>query len=148
MLLGTTLSKIFFVMCREGLCRCECHRLIVQLRGSNEAVGSAFSGKPEIIVSPQVLEEFRRVSVEKIGVDPQKIDAFLQEFIKTVEIIMPPYQERLEVRDPDDIDILAAAIKAKVDVLVSGNKDLLEFKESPIPVMKPRALYDMLVGDA
>jgi len=100
----------------------------------------------EIIVSPQVIEEFRRVSTEKIGVDPQKIDAFLQEFIKTVEVIMPPYEERLDVRDPNDIDILAAAIKANADVLVSGDKDLLEFKESPIPVMKPRALYDLLVG--
>jgi putative PIN family toxin of toxin-antitoxin system len=101
----------------------------------------------EIIVSPQVLEEFRRVSVEKIGVDPRTIDAFLQEFVKTVEVIMPPYEDRLEVRDPTDIDILAAAIKANADVLVSGDKDLLEFKDSPIPVMKPRALYDLLVGD-
>ena len=99
----------------------------------------------EIIVSPQVIEEFKRVSIIKIGVDPRTIEAFLQEFIKSVEVIMPPYEMRLEVRDPTDIDILAAAIKANADVLVTGDKDLLEFEDSPIPILRPRALYDLLV---
>jgi uncharacterized protein len=97
-----------------------------------------------VIVSPQVLEEFKRVSIVKIGVDPSIIESFLQNFTKTVEVIMPPYENRFDVRDPTDVDILGAAIKGKADVLVSGDKDLLEFKQSPIPVLTPRALYDLL----
>jgi uncharacterized protein len=98
----------------------------------------------KIIVSPQVLEEFKGVSIIKIHVDPRIIESFLEQFTKTVEIILPPYENRLNVRDPTDVDILAAAIKAKADVLVSGDKDLLEFNYSPIPVLTPRALYDRL----
>jgi putative PIN family toxin of toxin-antitoxin system len=97
-----------------------------------------------ILVSPQVLEEFKRVSIDKIGVDRATIESFLQNFTKTVEVIHPPYHDRLDVRDPSDVDILAAAIKGKADVLVSGDKDLLEFKNSPIPVLTPRALYERL----
>jgi putative PIN family toxin of toxin-antitoxin system len=95
-----------------------------------------------------VIDEFRRVSIEKIKVDSTMVDSFILEFITIAEVIGPPFEERYELRDPTDIDILAAAIKGKAEVLVSGDKDLLEFEHSPIRVLTPRACYDRLLHGA
>ena len=46
-----------------------------------------------------------------------------------VEIIsMSPskYEDESKIRDADDRPILRAAIEAKADILISGNKDFLE----------------------
>ncbi len=98
----------------------------------------------EIIVSPQVLSEFRRVTTDKFRADPSMIQDFLAEVLEHCEVVLPPYLTTVVVRDPDDIEILAAALKSKADYLVSGDKDLLDVINSPIHILSPRALYDLL----
>jgi putative PIN family toxin of toxin-antitoxin system len=101
--------------------------------------------KHSILVSPQVLSEFRRVTIEKFKADPREVQDFLAEVIKNSEVILPPYMVTFPVRDPDDIGILAAAVKGNSDVLVTGDKDLLDIIDPPIPILTPRALYDLLI---
>ena len=44
------------------------------------------------------------------------------------------------VRDADDARILADAVAAGVQILVTGDNDLLDVaEESPIPIVSPRA---------
>jgi len=46
--------------------------------------------------------------------------------------ILPP----AELRDPDDIHVLACAISAKADAIVTGDKDLLSMKTfAGIPII-------------
>jgi putative PIN family toxin of toxin-antitoxin system len=47
-------------------------------------------------------------------------------------------------RDPDDDYLLALAVNANVDILVSGDDDLLALDEPPIEVISPRAFLDRL----
>jgi uncharacterized protein len=49
------------------------------------------------------------------------------------------------VRDPKDIHILAAAVGAKVDFIVSGDQDLLVLNSyAGIPILSPEAFLDVL----
>lgn len=53
------------------------------------------------------------------------------------------------VRDPDDAKILADAVAAGVQILVTGDKDLLAIaEESPIPIVSPRAFLMLTRGGA
>lgn len=53
------------------------------------------------------------------------------------------------VRDPDDERILADAVAAGVQIMITGDRDLLEVAEkSPIPVLSPRAFLMLTRGGA
>lgn len=97
-----------------------------------------------IILSPQVLEESQRIIITKFDVRRSDLDDFIRSLLRIAEVVMPPYFHRPFVRDADDIDILAAAIKGGADVLVTGDKDLLDVPNPSIRILRPRELYDML----
>jgi putative PIN family toxin of toxin-antitoxin system len=99
-----------------------------------------------IIVSPLVLSEFERILIQKFGVNPTDVQSYVRDIAANSEVIDPPYAREYAVRDPDDVDILAAALKGNADVLVTGDKDLLDMPNPPIPILRPRTLYDRLKG--
>ena len=47
------------------------------------------------------------------------------------------------VRDADDAWVLASAVAAHADVLVTGDQDLLTVKEPPLRVLSPRAFWEL-----
>ena len=50
-----------------------------------------------------------------------------------------------ELRDPDDIHVLACAVAAKADAIVTGDKDLLSLTSfNGIPILKVREALEML----
>ena len=50
-------------------------------------------------------------------------------------------------RDPDDLPILASAIAASADVLVTGDNDILSIRDKvPIPITDPRGFWTLLKG--
>ena len=64
------------------------------------------------------------------------LDKFLSVALLTLELVPVPTEEDMtepQIRDANDRLILRAAIEAKADVLLTGDKDFLE------PVLKPRA---------
>lgn len=51
-------------------------------------------------------------------------------------------------RDPDDDEILSCAIEAKVDLIVTGDNDLLHLGAiENIPIVTPRQFLDRLTED-
>ena len=55
--------------------------------------------------------------------------------------IIPP----AELRDPDDVHVLACAVTAEADVIVTGDKDLLALKSfAGIPILKVREALEKL----
>jgi len=60
-----------------------------------------------------------------------KIQAFLSDALKKIELIKtPPESESIPeeefIRDADDRPLLRAAVATDVDIIVTGDKDLLE----------------------
>lgn len=99
----------------------------------------------EVIVGEPLLDELRRVLIEKFRVPPEvwrRVELKLREFEQapasslSVSAVIP---------DPDDIPIMACALAAGVDVIVTGDKALVEIgKIDAIPILTPRQLWQWL----
>ena len=51
----------------------------------------------------------------------------------------------LAIRDPDDLGILAEALAAGADLLVTGDHDLLDIAElSPVRILSPRHFWELV----
>ena len=81
------------------------------------------------LICEQSLEELRRVYKRKF---PDKIQIFelfistMRSLVEVVPVPPSPHPEESEIRDIDDRPILRAAITAKADILLTGDKDFLE----------------------
>jgi putative PIN family toxin of toxin-antitoxin system len=98
-----------------------------------------------LITSEVVLVELARVLRTKIGVPARtvnEIEALLREHEVTPR---PRAASELPIADPDDRWVLAAAVDAGADVLVTGDRDLLDVAaESPVRIVSPREFWQLL----
>jgi uncharacterized protein len=113
----------------------------------------ARDGRVELITSPDLLNEFADVIqrpkfagiLQRTSRTPAKVIAELRQLS---EIVITPPLPAPVCRDPDDDAVLACAIAAQVDAIVSGDDDLLTLKEfQGIPILSPaEALQRLTVG--
>lgn len=65
------------------------------------------------------------------------------------EVIEPPALHKPVCRDPDDDEVLALAIAAKVELIVSGDKDLLVLQRfEGIPILAPAQAVALIEATA
>ena len=113
-------------------------------RGLSSDVVRLLMAEHELLTSEVVLEETQRVLTEKFGVPEAKaaeIDRLLrQHHVEPIPSSAPP----VEVRDPDDAVVLASAISAEAEILITGDKDLLDIAEKTdaLQIMTPRAFWE------
>lgn len=99
-----------------------------------------------LVVSPSILDEYRRVGRELAKGRPA-LDAALDALLAVIAVHATVVDARpLDVRvsaDPDDEQFLAAALAGDASWIVSGDKHLLAVSGwSGITVLKPRAFVD------
>jgi putative PIN family toxin of toxin-antitoxin system len=101
-------------------------------------------GTLSLITSPALLGELAEVVarpkflpvLERSATSPDRI---LAELRQLAELIDPPPLPEPVSRDPDD-DVLALAIAAQADLVVSGDDDLLTLgQHAGIPILSPTA---------
>lgn len=80
----------------------------------------------ELFVCPTILEEFERILSRKIKAPQDLVREALEIILEASETIHPTKKIQGICRDQDDDQILACALSAEADYLVSGDKDLLE----------------------
>jgi len=118
-------------------------------RGLSADVVRLLLSEHELLTGEVVLEETRRVLTEKFGVPEEKVGEIerllRQRHVEPIPDEGPP----VEVRDPDDETVLASAIAAKAEVLVTGDKDLLDvagqvegLSDEPLRIMTPRTFWE------
>jgi uncharacterized protein len=111
-------------------------------RGLCEDVLRSVLAKHRLLTSEFVLEELRRVLTEKLRM-PQREAARVCEFIRqNAEVVAPETPATLPEKDLDDRWILAAAIQGQADILVSGDRDLLEIDETAVAIVSPRGFWE------
>jgi putative PIN family toxin of toxin-antitoxin system len=101
-------------------------------------------GEVQILLSPEILEEYQRVSARLATQFPEVDFApFLKLVTVQAEIIVAPPLAEAVCEDPADDKFLACAIAGQAACVVSGDKHLLKIKEfRKIPILKPRTFVD------
>ncbi len=99
----------------------------------------------ELLTGQVVLEELERVLNQKLGLPKRVVEDVIALLRRYPVQPKPKKKPDLTVRDPDDLWILASALAAKADVLVTGDQDLLAVKSpAAIVITDPRGFWEML----
>lgn len=112
-------------------------------------IDAALDGRIELVMSPALLEEVADVlSRPRILTRLSAEDArlFLADVAAQVVMLADPLDPPSVCRDPDDDYLVALAVIAGAEVLVSGDDDLLavEPDRAGVEVLTPRQLIDRL----
>lgn len=101
----------------------------------------------ELVVCPKILLELQRILQTKFSVVEELIAEYL-EFLSQDTIMAEPVQlPDLPIQDKDDIEIVAAAISAKAEVLVTGDRELQEIQNvRKVRILSPRAFWEELTA--
>ena len=93
----------------------------------------------ELFLCPKILEEFERILSERIKASRLLIKEALSIILEASEIIQPVRAIQGVCRDKDDDQILACALSAEADYLVSGDRDLLDIGSfEKVKIISPR----------
>jgi uncharacterized protein len=114
-------------------------------RGLCEDVVRVVLTEHELVVAERALVELERVLTEKLRVPGPKARAITAFVRDEAHVIASQEPAAWPERDPDDRWIVAAAIDGRADVLVTGDRDLLEAAaEIPVAVVSPRGFWERL----
>ncbi len=103
----------------------------------------AGEGAVELVTSQALLAELaellrRPKLAAKLTETGQSGDEIAACYGQLVEVVEAPAIAEVGLRDPDDAAVLACAIAAQVDAIVSGDKDLLSLRlYREIPILSP-----------
>jgi putative PIN family toxin of toxin-antitoxin system len=103
----------------------------------------------ELVVAEVVLIELQRVLVTKLGLPEELVDEILTALREhPVQPRPAAVPERPQVPDPDDAWVLASALEAEVEVLITGDPDLLDIADKPkgLRILNPRGFWTLLRG--
>ena len=105
-------------------------------------------GNLQILVSPAILEEYRRVMNELASqFEAINLDSFLDLLTLRSEIVLAPVMPRVIKDDPSDDKFLECAIAGKAACIVSGDKHLLKLSEfRGIRILTPRQFIQMYLN--
>jgi putative PIN family toxin of toxin-antitoxin system len=117
----------------------------VFFRGPPHAVLQAWrEGRVQLVVSPEILLEYREVADELAGRYPGvDVTPLTELVIVRAELVLAPPLPEAVCDDPDDDKFLACAVSAGVACVVSGDRHLLKASGyRGIEVLRPRAFVE------
>lgn len=114
-------------------------------RGLCADVLSVVLAEHRLVLGEKVLGELARVLRQKMKM-PEDTVVEADEFLRHEAVVISGGPEvATPITDPDDVRVLAEAVAGSVDVLVTGDRDLLDVAEAlPIEVLSPRGFWERL----
>ena len=108
-------------------------------------VDAALAGHFEIVTSPALLDELRRVlGYPKLQAVIGDADELVK-FLALAAVVVTPTETVAVSRDPDDDRLIEAALAANADVIVTGDQDLLTLERvDQIKILTPREFLEAL----
>ena len=103
---------------------------------------AAVAGEVELYTSAVLLDELRGILVrphlaKRLIGQRRSVEQAVESYARLCHSVQPLHTPRVVLHDPDDDHVVAAAIEAQAHLIVSGDKHLLQLKDSiNIPVLK------------
>ena len=100
----------------------------------------------QLITGEIVLTELEQVLTKKLNVPQNKVSKTLL-FLRKHQIEpVPDNPSEVKVRDEDDRWVLESALRAKAEILVTGDKDLLVIASNvpQLKIISPRGFWELL----
>ena len=98
----------------------------------------------ELVIGETVLKELREVLRNKIGVSGETTEEFEAFLRGHARVVRAGDAVRATGLDPAEAAVLAEAVAAAAEVVVTGDRDLLEAADPPIEIVSPRGLWEKL----
>ncbi len=99
----------------------------------------------ELVVCNQVLDEVRTVLGTKFSVPESLIAEYIELIGQDATVAEPKKSSAVPLKDKEDAKILSAAMKANVEVLVTGDREMQEIKKiGRMRILSPRAFWELL----
>lgn len=100
----------------------------------------------KLFTSRALLDELSEKLREKFGVDPKDLP-LLKIYADEAVIVKPARLSKPVCRDADDDEVLATALTAQAEMILTGDKDLLVLKEfQGIKILSPRQFAEWMDG--
>ena len=99
----------------------------------------------ELIISAALLKELKRVLQQKFKVPSSLISESLNLLRQDTILVKPVELPHVNIKDKDDLIILASALSGNADLFVTGDKELLDLaKLEDLEIVSPRAFWEKL----
>ena len=99
----------------------------------------------QLFISDQVLNELESVLRSNFGAGQDLIDDFIWLLQQDSVLAQPGQLPKVKLQDKDDLSILGAAISSGAEVLITGDKELLELGHiEGLEILSPRQFWEKL----
>ena len=96
----------------------------------------------ELVVSAPLFSELRRVLRQKLQIPGELIDDVIGILQQDAHFGTPSAISEVKIRDKDDLMILSSALNGKADLLVTGDKELLNLgRIQDMEIVSPRGFW-------
>jgi putative PIN family toxin of toxin-antitoxin system len=96
----------------------------------------------QLIVSIPLFNELRRVLRQKLRIPDELIDDAIEMLQQDAHFATPSTLSDVKIRDKDDLMILSSALNGNADLLVTGDKELLNLgKIQDMEIVSPRGFW-------
>lgn len=114
-------------------------------RGLSSEIFRIIIKEHALILSNVVLDELDRILTIKLNMPTEQVKDII-EYLNSFKIYNYSNEKSpIELRDKDDEKILASAIESKSDILVTGDKDLLDVRDKvKIKILNPREFLELV----
>lgn len=115
-------------------------------RGLSADVFRLVLAEHELIVGRIVLEELRRVLEHEIGLPESAVEEALALLVEHRVVPTVDDDPGVEIADRSDARVLATALEAGAEMLVTGDQDLLSVKDrvQDLRILDPRGFWEEL----
>ena len=123
---------------------------LLWLGNSGRVLEAAAYGQVTLYTSPALIAELTRIlatpkllpRVERSGL---ALDELLARYLNVAIVVQPQTVPLVVPTDPDDDHVIACALAANAELIVSGDSDLLALKEyQGIPIVSPTEATRMI----
>lgn len=101
-----------------------------------------------LVTSQFILDELSEKLIEKFGQRPEAVAETISLLVSRTTLIAPPPLIAPVSQDAEDDNVLAAAIAADCDLIITGDKDLLDLVAyMTVRICTPRQFLESELGD-